>query len=476
MAIIKTSSGQLNVPPCSPRTVAVVFVCLAIGIVLLLYYPTLHCGFRGEEFQVLWLVKNNFSFYNSFIAQFMGTFHATNFFYRPVPREFSYFIVTSLFGFTPLAFRIILLNLFLINIFLVYTLTKTFTQRNDIAFLSAAFFASRFCHVELMYWILFGFENLILGFFIFTTVLVYIYFLRTSQKRYLGICCILTLLALLTKESAIVLPLYIVLTHVLLTKSSFRQLLYCVLPFAGISLIFVVRIFLIRGNMSGGAYGLVFSPYALGKNALWYVYHCFNGPLELGLCAITVCISFILCRNDKAALFGLGWFFVSLIPFVAFKRTFGAYLFIPVFGISIVVAQSIQSLLDKRPFKKALCMALICCVFVLGDFKNIRSDDQLWQETDQYITSVLKSLEKEFPSFPDNSLIYIKGKEPNWKWYLLGRGRAFMLKYNNISVHFEFWKKEPSGHFSDIYYFTLSDDSMKFIGRESQLHAMQGAE
>jgi hypothetical protein len=474
--MIKNASSQPNVPCYSSRTIPIAFVCVSIGIVFCLYYPTLRYGFRGEEFQVLCLVKNNFSFYNSFIAQFMGTFQATNFFYRPVPRELSYYILTSLFGFAPLAFRIVLFILFLINTFLVYTLTKTFALRNDIALLATVFFASRFCHAQLMYWILFGLENLLLGFFIFTTVLVYVYFLRSSQKRYLGICGILTLLALLTKEAAIVLPLYIVLTHVFLAKTSFKQLVYCVLPFVCITLIIVVRILLIRGNMSGDVYGLVFSPYALGKNVLWYAYHCFNGPLEFGLCAVTVCISFFLCRNGKAALFGLSWFLVSLIPFVAFKRTNDAYLFIPVFGISIVVAISMQLMLDKIAFKRALCMALICCVFVLGDFKNIRSDDQSWQETDQFISSVLQSIEKEFPSFPDNSLIYIKSKEPDWRFWLLGRGAAFMLKYNNISVYFERSGKKPSGNYSDIYYFTLSDNSMKFIGRESQLHAMQGTE
>jgi hypothetical protein len=474
--MIKSVSIQPNVPRYVSRTIPIVFVCLAIGIVFYLYYPTLRYGFRGEEFQVLRLVKNNFSIYNSFITQFMGTFRATNFFYRPIPREFSYYILTSLFGFTPLAFRIVLFILFLINIFLVYALTKIFTQRTDIAFLSAVFFASRFCHVQLLYWILFGFENLFLAFFIFAAVFTYACFLRSSQKRYLGICYVLTLLAFLTKEAAIVLPFYIMLTHAFLAKSSLKRLIYNVLPFAFITLIFVVRIFLIKGNMSGDVYGLVYSPYALAKNTLWYIYNCFNGPIEFGLCAAVVCVSFFLCRDGKTALFGLGWFFSSLIPFVAFKRTVDAYLFIPVFGISIVVATSMQAVIDNIRFKRALCLALIFFAFVLGDFKRLRSEDQSWQETDQFISSVLQSLEKEFPSFPDNSLIYIKGKDPDWRTWLLGQGAAFMLKYNNISVYFECSGKKPAGHYSDIYYFKFTDDSMKFIGRESQLHALHGAE
>jgi hypothetical protein len=474
--MIKNVSSQPNVPCYTSRTITIGFVCLIIGIVFCLYYPTLHYGFRGEDFQVLQLVKNNFSFFNSFIAQFMGTFRATNFFYRPIPRELSYYILTSLFGFTPLAFRIVLFILFLMNISLVYTLTNIFTRRTDIAFLSAVFFASRFCHAQLMYWILFGLENLLLGFFIFTTVLVYVYFLRSSQKRYLGICGILTLLALLTKEAAIVLPLYIILTHILIAKPSFRQLMYCVLPFVCITLIFVVRIFLISGNMSGNVYGLVFSPYALGKNVLWYAYNCFNSRLELSLCAVIICIAFILCRNVKTALFGLSWFFISLIPFVAFKRTIDAYLFIPVFGISIVVAMGMQSVIDNIRFKKALCLVLICCIFILGDFKKLRSEDKSWQETDQFISSVLQSLEREFPAFPDNSLIYIKGKEPDWRTWLLGQGAAFVVKYNNISVYFESSRKKPAGNYSDIYYFKLTDASMKFIGRESQLHELNAAE
>jgi hypothetical protein len=444
--------------------VAIGLVCLTTGIVFWLYYPTLYYGFRGEEFQILWRVKNNFSFYDSFVAQFIGTFKATNFFYRPVPREFSYFIVTSLFGFMPLAFRVILFILFTINIFLVYTLTKTFTHRNPIAFLSAFFFASRYCHFDLMYWILFGLENLLLALFIFSTVLVYSYFLHSFKKRYLLICCILTLLALLTKEAAIVLPLYIVSIHLILAKSTCRRLIGCILPFVCITSIFVGRIFLIRSNMSGGVYELVFSPYALGKNVLWYAYNCFNSPAELGLCAVTICISFVLCRNYKVALFGLGWFFISLIPFVAFKRTAEAYLFIPVFGLSIIVAKSIQTLLEKIPLNRSLCMALICCVFVLGDLKNIRSADQSWKESEHFIANVQQYFEKTFPSFPDNTLIYIKDKDlPSWKRWLLGQGKVFMLKNNSISVYFESWGGKPSGHYNAIYYFKLSDDSMKLI-------------
>lgn len=474
--MIKNVSIKPNVPSYASRTIPIALACLVTGMVFFLYYPTLRYGFRGEDFQVLRLVKNNFSFYNSFIAQFMGTFQATNFFYRPIPRELSYYILTSLFSFTPLAFRIVLFILFLLNIFLVYTLTKTFTRRADIAFLATVFFASRFCHFQLLSWILFGFENLFLAFFIFAAVFTYACFLRSSQKRYLGICCTLTLLALLTKEAAIVLPFYIILTHACLAKSSLKRLIYNVLPFACIVLIFVTRIYLIKDNMSGNVYGFVYSPYALAKNTLWYIYNCFNGPLEFGLCAAVVCASFFLCRDGKATLFGLGWFFISLIPFVAFKRTVDAYLFIPVFGISIVVAMGMQSVIDNIRFKRALCLALICCIFVLGDFKKLRSEDKAWQETDQFISNVLQSLEKEFPSFPDNSLIYIKGREPDWRTWLLGQGAAFMLKYNNISVYFESSRKKPAGNYSDIYYFKLTDASMKFIGRESQLHELNAAE
>jgi hypothetical protein len=473
--MLKNFSNQPEVPGHNSRMSPLVLVCLSVGMVFFLYYPTLRYGFRGEDFQVLQLVKNNFSFFNSFIAQFMGTFRATNFFYRPIPRELSYYILTSLFGFTPLAFRIVLFILFLINLFLVYILTKTVTRRADIALLSTVFFASRFSHAQLLHWILYGLENLLLGCFIFTAVLVYVCFLRSSQKRYMIMCCVLTLLALLTKEAAIVLPLYIILTHILIAKPSLRQLMRCVFPFACIVLIFAARIYLIKGNMSGDVYGLVYSPYALVKNTLWYSYNCFNGPLEVGLCTAAACISFFLCRDGKAALFGLGWFFTSLIPFVAFKRTVDAYLFIPVFGISIVVAMCMQSLLDNLRFKKALCLVLLCCVFILSDFKKLRSEDKPWQETDQFISGVLQSLEREFPSFPDNSLIYIKGREPDWRTWLLGQGAAFMVKYNNISVYLESSRKTPPDRYSDIYYFTLTDDSMKFIGRESQLPAGHGA-
>jgi len=440
---------------------------LAAAIIFWLYYPILHYGFRGEEFQILYFVKYNFNLYHSFITRFLFPVEHANSFYRPIPREFSYYIITSLFGFKPLAFRIILFLLFFATIFLVYTLSKLCTGNKAAAFLSAAFFASRGCHFDLMYWILFGFENLIAGAFIFSAVLAHIFFLRNAKKRYLLICCTLTLLALSTKESAIVLPLYMGMTYLFFKKYSFKGLMLSVLPAAGITAVFAVRILLIGGNMSGTVYQMVFSPYALVKNTGWYIYRCFNSPVELSLCAAAVFFSFVMYRSGKAVLFGAAWFFVSLIPFAAFQRTNEGYLFIPMFGISIIIAKSIQPLLEKIPVNRSLLLGLICFLFVMAGGKNLRAQDTVWQPTEHFVNNVLSYYNSAFYSFPDDTLVYIKDKNlPYWKTWILGQGKAFMMNHKNLSVYFECWrKKAPHRHYSTVYYFSLADDSIKFLGK-----------
>lgn len=455
-------------PSRAPWLVPALMVCSA-GLLIWLYYPTLHYGFRGEEFQILYLAKHSINFYDSFISHFLGTFKVGNFFYRPIPREFSYFVMNSLFGPKPLAFRCILFALFFANTLLVYLLIKTLCKNAAVGLVAAVFFATRCCHFPLMYWILFGFENLLLGCFIFSAVLAYIGYVRSSKKWYLILCSILNLLALMTKESAVIIPVYCVMVHLLLEKPSFRRLMITVVPIACITALFVGRILVIKSSMSGTVYQPVTSLFELGKNVLWYMHNCFNNPVELTVCGTAVGMYLVFFRNkNKLALFGLVWFFVSLVPFVTLKRTGPGYLYIPVFGLSTVIALSIQPLLSKIPRGRHIGYALVCGLFVVSNLTGLRKID--FQESEQFITGVLKSFEQQGYNFPDNALIYIKGRDlPAWKSWILGQGKAFMLKHENISVYFESWGTPPPAHPGDIFYFTLSDNTMKFLGRYSNI-------
>lgn len=457
-------------------------ICLAAGILILLYYQTLPSGFRGEEFQLLWLIQNKFSFYDSFVSQFLGEFQATNCFYRPIPREFCYFVVTSLFGPTPLAFRVILFALLLANVLLVYTLAHLFSTSRSIAFLAAVFFVTRYCHADLMYWILFGFERLLVALFILSAVLAYSVFLQTEKHRYFLISCACTLFALMTHEVAFVLPAYIVLVHVLHENPGFRRLAYCCLPFVCLTLLFVLRILLVGRTTSGAhlqhiVFANAFSPVVLVKNTLWSLYNCFNGPVE---CFILISVIFLVLafrRFDKLTLFGLSWFIVSLLPFIAMNGLCGAYLMLPVFGISIIVAQSIQATLKRTSRANTAVLAIICCMFMLSAFKNLRSGDRAWQESlrksdaawqesEQYIANVLSYFSSCVSSLPGNALVCLRGQGLSGeKLWLLGEGMAFRVNFDAITVCFESEKHRGFEHREDIYYFDLSDTSITFPGR-----------
>jgi cation transport regulator ChaC len=74
-------------------------------------------------------------------------------------------------------------------------------------------------------------------------------------------------------------------------------------------------------------------------------------------------------------------------------------------------------------------------------------------------------LKNDFPSFPDNSLIYIKNVSSDMVW-LLGYGSVISLNYNNkLAVYFEGFNKKLPEEYPRIFCFKYDTNShtLKFI-------------
>ena len=123
------------------------------------------------------------------------------FFFRPLSTQFWYFINHSLFGVNALPFHIEALILHIANSYLIYIATMMLFRKKNLALISSTLYALSAVHFISLYYIS-TFQELAKTFFMLLGVITFTKFKLWSYASFI--------LALLSKESAIIFPLYLV--------------------------------------------------------------------------------------------------------------------------------------------------------------------------------------------------------------------------------------------------------------------------
>ena len=116
----------------------------------------------------------------------------------------------ALIGKSPWMFHLTNLILHTINSILCYLLLSHLTKRKLFALIAALFFALHPIQTEAVMWIS-ARKDLLSGLFMFATFLTYLQFIRSNKKYWWTLSIATTFLALLSKPTAVVLPLLLAL-------------------------------------------------------------------------------------------------------------------------------------------------------------------------------------------------------------------------------------------------------------------------
>ena len=167
------------------------------------------------------------------------------------PLAYTTWAATSLFARTtpdsrgvtlnPMAFHVLNLLLHLITVTLVFQLLRRLVRRDLPAAIGAAVFAIHPLQTEPIAWIA-GMNNLLAGLFVVAAMLAFVVFRQAPSKprRWYAVSLTFLILALLSKPTAIVAPLLVLILDLTLLATPWRTAAKAIWPFALVVVPFVI--------------------------------------------------------------------------------------------------------------------------------------------------------------------------------------------------------------------------------------------
>ncbi len=243
------------------RSLRLLFILLIPLAAFLCYWPAFGSYFVSDDFALLARVQD----------PWLTLWSPQDRWFRPVGLVF-WKLTVDLFGYSAPAHHLCNFLLHLCNVVLLYLLVRATFEDRRISTLTATIFCLFPIHPEAVTW-LSGRFDLLCAFFYLSSLLLLIRYLKDSSRAGLGLSALAGLLALLSKEMALSLPLVaFVLVYQQRPDLRLQQVLMKVWPFFGLTfLVVAIRIFA-SGSVGG---------YEIQFRLVWSSLRLAWSPLEL---------------------------------------------------------------------------------------------------------------------------------------------------------------------------------------------------
>jgi tetratricopeptide (TPR) repeat protein len=257
-------------------------------------------------------------------------------------------------------------------------------------------------------------KTVLSAFFALSSLILYVYFARSrSWKFYIG-CLLMYILALMSKPTAIPLPVLMLLLDYWPLRRLNRQAVIEKLPLFTLAVIFAIVIYISQSRTFGvtlpGQYGLRYSLLLFCHNTAFYLfkiirpvnlspYYAYTKPMGLsdpvilaGIFIICVMVNLMILssRRTRSILTGGLFFWVALLPamgIVRFARMIAGdrYVYLPSIGLLMLLATLLGWLWRIGGKKKltAIRVAVITIVLMLASAEAVstRKHLQHWHDT-----------------------------------------------------------------------------------------------
>ncbi|MBN2541322.1 tetratricopeptide repeat protein [bacterium] len=395
----------------------ILFLTILIITTSLVFWTSLKGNFTNWDDQMVFHNKN-LQYINLEVIKriFVPRFDGLT--YQPV-REFSYLLDYQLWEMNPHGYRLANLIYYLIIGIVLYYLFLKLLKKPTLAFIAALIFMVHPLHVEAVAWIA-GRKYILMGLFFFLALYLYNSSYRGSSfKRIISYisCYFFYLLSVLSQPSAVIFPLFGLLTDFIFREDSNenrrkKTILVRQLPFWIFDIIIILYFFFFVSAIkpSGGIWPGI-SPLFIFANIFDYFRMLFL-PVKLAsrypdyfmdtvpylksilgvLILSWIIISFKFARKLKTV-FTSGLFFIlSLLPTIGLLRIStqraDRYAFLTVFAFSYFITvyyDKIRQKLKLMRYKNFLSILLAGYILVLafGSFNRSKvwmNSDLLWED------------------------------------------------------------------------------------------------
>lgn len=188
---------------------AYVFTFLVLLLTLLIFSPSFKTGFSQDDYKNLYLSQNINQVFSSF-----NIFQKAEYpFFRPISTQLYFYILRQLFGLKPFFYHIFNFIMFAVNILLVNKLIILLTKSQKAGIFGIIFFAVNTTHFAPMNSPAYVQEL----FFVCFSVLSIIFLLKKQKKKEI----VFFILALMSKETGVILPFVYLLIDIVLQKTQF---------------------------------------------------------------------------------------------------------------------------------------------------------------------------------------------------------------------------------------------------------------
>jgi len=367
------------------------FIILAAVIV---YLPTLSFAFSPLDDE--WLIVKRIDLYRdlSSLKVFFSEAILDNY-YRPI-WVVSYMPDVMIGGSNPMVFHFFNIVYHAIASVLLFVVFQKLGLKRNIAFGFSLLFAVHPLHVQSVAFVP-GRVDVLLAIFSFSVFIFFLNYLENFKIKNLLFCTLFTVLALFTKENAIVLPILFTGYYILINKKTIRKeiiYLFAILV-AIVGVWFFIRhqiipVYLPADNLS---FFNVFQDMALatvmyfGKIILPInqsvaptVAETSMLPFYFVIALLITIVFYFKFSNKRLTIFGIFWFFTFIIiPLIAGSMRSGAEHFeqrayLPMVGVFIMLSQINFSKIDffNKKIITWIFFSIIALLFFVKTF--IRSD------------------------------------------------------------------------------------------------------
>jgi len=204
------------------KSLPLLYVAIIILFGLVTYLNTFYNGFVWDDHYLI--LKNPFlhrpNVLKIFIQDLDSTGFARTLFYRPL-QNLSYVIDYRAWGFNPLGYHLTNTLIHILNAVLVFFLIENIAKKRMVSFLTALFFVSHPIHYGAVTY-LSGRADSLFALFFLASFLAFIKYRESPKPRFLLMCVSGFVLALLSKEMAVITIFIFVLYDVIFGKKPAR--------------------------------------------------------------------------------------------------------------------------------------------------------------------------------------------------------------------------------------------------------------
>ncbi len=371
--------------------------CLILCLCFIVYANSLSVGWISDDHH--FILNNSFIKSLANVKLFFTHPRATGYegIYRPL-RTLSFAIDYRVWGVVPFGYHLVNLVLHAITSWLVYFLCLRLQFMRGAAFGAALLFAVHPAHVEAVTWIA-SRADLLAAIFMLLSALLFIRSRIAGDGHWLVLpgSAVLFVLALLAKETAIVLPVIFIAYDLLFSQKqgiSARNRFFQYAIFIGISATyFFIRSTVLQTVSQRELWGgsltitamtmaecfliylrLVILPRA--TNCLEYLVPLVTPPFTLGelaplvfLCLLLMCLIPMLWHSRRCG-FGMIWFLAALAPvsniFPLSMLMAERFLYVPMAGVAVAFASILHVVVKDGKRMQLVLFVIALCALVLG--------------------------------------------------------------------------------------------------------------